>query len=716
PVLIKQNKVEPPPIRLRKIGATPAPTAGVTTTPATPVVSGAQYARLANTENATRSANFDALVLLALPIPGTRTFDSLALLAPGVAPPPATIGRNVGPGLGPGVGTAGQFSANGLRSRANNFTVDGSDNNDDDIGVRRQGFTSLLPQSIESIREFRLTTLLAEPQFGRNLGAQIDAVSRSGRTSFYGTLYGFFTDRRLNARDPFDLEGGPSTFTLRRESDARAIELETLNPDFTTRRQPLTLRNPVAGENPYTRGSYGFIFGGPFVRKSNFLVSYERQQINASRESHFAVPTVAQRGLFGSGDQGLRVQTAQGQAQSVYPTSAAGDLFYSLFPFANNPSGPYGKNTFTDVLPANAKGNVASLKLDQPNLRLFGKEHSLTGRYNFTDDRTTLPVTGEALFSSLEAAVRTQNLSIFLNGSLLDTLENQFRFSYGRTRLKFADARAFCSGQRLPEHCLLRSTRFPSTPFLLNAPFLVNATLGGIGAGGQLVPGAPLYSYQGGTIEDFLGPIGQVIVSGFSPMGVDVNNFPQDRVNNVFQIADTAILRLGNHRLTSGVDVRRAQLNSRLERNFRPRAVFSGAADIITRFQSATFINPNQFYSGSDFVATGAPTGFFQTQGIVPNATAGSVPDPTIGLRYWQSGLFFADQFRAKSNLTITLGLRYELNTVPVEVNRRIEKTFLDPLVFKFIDEERKLTGGVSGFDQYLAGRRAIYQKDANNL
>jgi hypothetical protein len=89
------------------------------------------------------------------------------------------------------VGTSGQFSANGLRSRANNFTIDGSDNNDDDIGVRRQGFTSLLPQSIESIREFRLTTLLPEPQFGRNLGAQIDAVSRSGRTNFYGMAYGF---------------------------------------------------------------------------------------------------------------------------------------------------------------------------------------------------------------------------------------------------------------------------------------------------------------------------------------------------------------------------------------------------------------------------------------------------------------------------------------------------------------------------------------------
>ena len=59
----------------------------------------------------------------------TRTFDELALLLPGVAPPPQTIGNGSGPGVGAGIGSAGQFSVNGLRSRANNFTVDGSDNN-----------------------------------------------------------------------------------------------------------------------------------------------------------------------------------------------------------------------------------------------------------------------------------------------------------------------------------------------------------------------------------------------------------------------------------------------------------------------------------------------------------------------------------------------------------------------------------------------------------
>ena len=226
---------QPPPITLQKIVAVatppttqppttqPPPTTPPPTTQPTPTqptssqTSPAQESSaelLANTTNATRGGNFGELPLLALPLPGVRTFDDLAFLVAGVAPPPQAIGTGVGPGIGPGVGTSGQFSVNGLRSRSNNFTIDGSDNNDEEIGVRRQGFTSLVPQSIESVQEFQITTLLPEPQFGRNLGAQVNAVSRSGGADYHGTVYGFFTDKRLKARDPFDFTGGPASTPL----------------------------------------------------------------------------------------------------------------------------------------------------------------------------------------------------------------------------------------------------------------------------------------------------------------------------------------------------------------------------------------------------------------------------------------------------------------------------------------------------------------------
>src|SRR5262245_54659560 len=269
----------------QRAGAQPA-TAPPTGQPASPPGSAADEVsaseQLVNTTNASRTQHFDSRPLLALPFSGIRTFDDLALLTPGVAPPPLAIGSNVGPGIGPGVGTSGQFAVNGIRSRANNFTIDGSDNNDEDIGVRRQGFTSLVPQSIESVQAMQVITLLPEPQLGRNMGAQVNAVSRSGGRALHGALYGFLTDKRLKARDFFDLTGGPATFPLTRSSDGAPVRIGRLAAGQLLDVRPLAPANPIGGENPYTRGQYGFVLGGPVVKEwTRFFVSYERQDINA---------------------------------------------------------------------------------------------------------------------------------------------------------------------------------------------------------------------------------------------------------------------------------------------------------------------------------------------------------------------------------------------------------------------------------------------------
>ena len=713
--ILDPSVVTPPPIELRKIGtqtvATTQPTGaqpnGAQPTGAQPTSQTAsqpgsasddisESEQLVNTTNASRTQHFDSRLLLALPFSGIRTFDDLALLAPGVAPPPLAIGSNVGLGVGPGVGTSGQFAVNGIRSRANNFTIDGSDNNDEEIGVRRQGFTSLVPQSIESTQAMQVITLLPEPQLGRNMGAQVNAVSRSGGRAFHGALYGFFTDKRLKARDTFDLTGGPATFPLTRSSDGAPVRIGRL----TTAGQlvdirPLAPANPVDGENPYTRGQYGFVLGGPVVKdRTHFFVSYERQDINASRESHFAVPTIAQRGLFATGDKGL-TDTA---GNSVFPTSVTGNAFLSLYPFPNNPGGPYGPATFTQILPASADGDIFSIKLDQ-EINAFGKKHALSGRYNFTDDDTILPVTGEALFSTLRSLVRTQNLSLLFDSPISARAANQFRLSYGRTSLNFEEVR---NPFLLPAGGNLTNPR--ERQFLLNAPYIYNSSSSA----------GPLFQIVDGfDTERTTGPLGQVVVTGYSPIGVDVYNFPQQRTNNTYQLADTFIYDISKHRITTGLDVRWTHLNSFLDRNFRPLAVFNGAQDV-ENFQGVSSINPGGFYFGRDYLAVGAPTGIFQT-------FSRGVSDSTIGLRYWQHNIFFADQIRVRPNFTLTLGLRYELNTVPTEVKRRIEATFNSPEVQQYIAIEKQVTNAVfgrniSGFENFLSGRFKIYETDANNI
>ncbi|CAN5817249.1 hypothetical protein BH18ACI4_BH18ACI4_21320 [soil metagenome] len=211
------GEVVPVPVALDPAPATVTPTA----TPSPPVTLGVADTEVRSSiarSDGRRGGSFNEEEVSTLPLGAAthvRTFDELILVLPGIVPPPQTLGSVGGPGVGAGVGSAGQFAVNGLRSRANNFTVDGSDNNDEDIGVRRQGFVALIPQPIESIKEYQAITLLAPAQFGRNIGAQVNAVSKSGGNATHGTSYTFFNSSQLNARNFFDTNFGNSATPLR---------------------------------------------------------------------------------------------------------------------------------------------------------------------------------------------------------------------------------------------------------------------------------------------------------------------------------------------------------------------------------------------------------------------------------------------------------------------------------------------------------------------
>ena len=139
------SELRPPEITMRPVASTnPDPGAGAGTTGAAQSESGS----LVNTTDATRRANFTAEQIESLPLGGAtnmRTFDELALLAPGVVPPPQAYSGTIGPGIVLRAGLSVQFSVNGLRSRANNFTVDGSDSNVTVAERRQQKLDGVAP-------------------------------------------------------------------------------------------------------------------------------------------------------------------------------------------------------------------------------------------------------------------------------------------------------------------------------------------------------------------------------------------------------------------------------------------------------------------------------------------------------------------------------------------------------------------------------------------
>lgn len=669
--------------------------------------------------NPRRDEAFNASQVSTLPLGGitlTRSFDELAFLAPGVAPPPQAIGNSVGPGVGGGVGTSGQFAVNGLRSRANNFTVDGSDNNDEDIGVRRQGFFSLVPQPIESIQEFQIITLLAPAQYGRNLGAQVNALSKSGGNQFHGTLFGFFNSNRLNARNFFDNAGGNSTSILQGrqifgDGTSRLVDV-CLDRPISSSTCPdanrLRRTNSAGAEDSLTLGQGGFAVGGRIVQdRLFFFVSGEGQVLNGDQERHFAVPTVEQRGFFGAGAAGLQqCLGAGGFVNGVcrdatgtptpftpgFPTSVDGDAVFSLFPFANDPNGVYGRNTYTQALSADARGLILSGKVDYNFKRFGGRTQTFTARYNFTDDQRDLTDVGNALFSSIRPVVRTNNFSTYLSGGLTDNISNELRFSWGQTDLNFEELRD-TTGFILPVGNISDSR------FLLNARWVQNYTLPSCTSTGCSAPGIADYrtflpssgSFGTTAANTNLGAIGQLIVSGFSPVGVDVFNFPQQRKNNTFQFADTVRWQIGEHSLAFGTDIRRTYLNSDLPRNSRPLVTFTGG--VASRNLSAT-----GFAAPIDFASAGAATGFFQSVALPGK-------DARIRLSYNQLNFFAQDDLRIRRNLNLNFGVRYEYNTVPQEADNKIEDTFSQQFLFPF-----------SGLRDFIDGRSKIYDSDKNNF
>ena len=205
---------------------------------------------LADPQQAGLESVIDRQSLDHLPI-NTRNFLSYSLLTNGSNPdrtPQQGASRTSGVVL------------SGQRARSNNVTVDGLDNNDETVGSIRAMFSQ------DAVQEFQVLTNGFSAEFGKAAGGVINVVTRSGTNTTRGTVYGFFRDDSLNARNYFE------RFSL--------------------------LGDPIdVPKAPYGQQQFGAALGGP-VRKDRlfYFASIERQQVDASNfvtiddESNIANP------------------------------------------------------------------------------------------------------------------------------------------------------------------------------------------------------------------------------------------------------------------------------------------------------------------------------------------------------------------------------------------------------------------------------------------
>jgi outer membrane receptor protein involved in Fe transport len=123
----------------------------------------------------------------------TRSFTQLMTLQPGVSSSQAQQ-----PGFGSN--TSVPFSFNGGQSSANNWTLDGGRNIDPFNG------NNLAIVNLDAIAEVRIERNAYSSEYGRNGGAQVNIVTKAGTNDFHGTLFEFFRNDKLDARNFFSTE------------------------------------------------------------------------------------------------------------------------------------------------------------------------------------------------------------------------------------------------------------------------------------------------------------------------------------------------------------------------------------------------------------------------------------------------------------------------------------------------------------------------------
>jgi len=245
-----------------------------------------------------------------------RNFLSFALLVPG-SQLPAEGSQNSTQG--------GAISVNGAREQSNNFLLDGVDNNDPYLNQ----YVAL--PSIDAIEEFKVQSSDYSAEFGHGGGAQINVILKSGTNQFHGTLFEFFRNRWMDAKNYFDF------------------------PDCSANSVPGT-----CGAIPrFDRNQFGGTLGGP-VRKDKtfFFLSYEGLRLRQATTREATVPSSGQW------------QAATGLAETLFgcplnPSCQVGQNVFNLYPAANVGADLVNSNIFLSAPVIRNSENLVSVKVDE---------------------------------------------------------------------------------------------------------------------------------------------------------------------------------------------------------------------------------------------------------------------------------------------------------------------------------------------------------------
>jgi hypothetical protein len=329
-----------------------------------------------------------------LPING-RDYTKLIFLNPGVAGSPDQITDSPG--------SFGEFSMNGARGRSNNYLLDGTDMNDgyrNDPAINQGGVfatpSAILP--IDAVSEMNVLSNF-EPEYGRNAGAVVNIVTKSGSNQLHGTLFEYFRNDALDARNYFN----------------------------DTNQQ----------KAPFHNNQFGGSLGGPIIKdKTFFFVDYEGQRERVGVVGLDCVPDPFQ----------VAADNAAIIAGGGIPNPVTNAML-KFWPKPNIP-GTFGNSAVASDVGCPTQPNNANAQVISPSFNnlssLIGKiDHNfdqnniLTGRYFFGDSTQSFPLALNSTGGSLpgfntETPTRVQLVSISYVHVFSPTKVNDLRYGWNR--------------------------------------------------------------------------------------------------------------------------------------------------------------------------------------------------------------------------------------------------------------------------------------------
>ncbi|HUQ49978.1 MAG TPA: TonB-dependent receptor [Terriglobales bacterium] len=304
------------------------------------------------------------------PING-RDFTKALTMVPGSTSDPSSVSDSPG--------SFGLFSINGNRGRSNNYLIDGTDMNDgyrnlpsiNEAGVFGTPAT-ILP--LDAVAEMGILSNV-EAQYGRSSGGTVNIVTKSGTNEFHGTVFEYFRNSALDARNYFNTKPAP--------------------------------------QNAFHNNQFGGSLGGPIVKgKTFFFAAYEGQRESVGLPSQARVPTNAEIAASTAANGGVVNPVIAGiLATDPWPDSTVGDIQVST----------RGSNRVDSVIG----------KIDQQ----IGN-NLLTARYFFGDSDQSFPLAllgGNVLPGFNTITPTTVNvLSASYTHFLVPNLISESRFGYNR--------------------------------------------------------------------------------------------------------------------------------------------------------------------------------------------------------------------------------------------------------------------------------------------